>query len=56
MSMEEKDMKKVISIKSAKYERMYKEFFANVNNQELSKSVFFKCDVRIEKAKNTKIS
>jgi hypothetical protein len=46
--------KKVISIKEAKYAKMYKDFYSNPVNSMISLSVFFKCDVRI--ANNTKIS
>jgi hypothetical protein len=42
--------KKVISFKGALYEKQYREFFKKPENRNLSKSVFLKCDVRIEKS------
>jgi hypothetical protein len=48
--------KKVVSLKEVKYTKMYETFYKDVNNQELSKHVFFRCDQRIEKAKTSKIS
>jgi hypothetical protein len=43
--------KKVVSIEVI---RQYKEFYSKPENRELSKHVFMKCDIRIEKI--TKIS
>jgi hypothetical protein len=56
--MEEGIMEKVVSIKALKYEQMFRTFYSDKNNQELSKHVFFRCDNRMEKVanKSTKIS
>jgi hypothetical protein len=48
--MEEKIMKKVVSLKAAMYEKQYKEFYSRPENREISKHVFMKCDVRISKS------
>jgi hypothetical protein len=50
-------MEKVVSIKALKYEQMFRTFYNDKSNVELSKHVFFRCDNRIEKAKkSSKIS
>jgi hypothetical protein len=51
-------MEKIVTIKTLQIEKMYRDFFSEKNNQELSKHVFFRCDNRMEKVanKSTKIS
>jgi hypothetical protein len=46
-------MQKVVPLEVIK---LYKTFYEDKKNQELSKHVFFKCDNRIEKTNTSKIS
>jgi hypothetical protein len=49
-------MEKVVSVKALKYEQMYRNFFKEKSNLELSKHVFFMCDNRLKKITTSKIS
>lgn len=38
-------MEKVVSLKKVRIEKQYRDFYSKLENYNLSRNVFFKCDV-----------